>query len=164
MLSLFLALVAPLQITPMQPMPKGTGLPPAINAPDDTQAVLATVQRLLGTLETNDRATLLAVTRPDGGATAAIERPDGSRQVRRTSWADFAAQLTPGPDRFRETISDPAVEIDGDIAMVWAPYTVTRNGAVDHCGLDHFDLVREGGQWRVLNVTWSQRTTGCEAR
>src|SRR3546814_6159289 len=54
----------------------------------------------------------------------------------------------------------PAVEIDGDIAMVWAPYTFLLDGKPHHCGIDHFDLIREGIQWKVLNVTWSQRTTG----
>ena len=161
LLPLLLALA---QVIPVQPLPRGTGLPPAADASADTQAVLAAVQRLLGTIETNDRETLLAVTRPDGGATVAMERPDGARRVRHLSWAEFAQLLVPGPGRHRETISDPAVEVDGDIAMVWAPYLVTRNGAPDHCGYDHFDLVREGGEWKVLNVTWSQRATGCTAR
>jgi hypothetical protein len=56
---------------------------------------------------------------------------------------------------------DTAIEVDGDIAMVWGPYTFTVNGKVHHCGVNHFDLVRDGGSWKVLNVTWSQRTTGC---
>jgi len=28
--------------------------------------------------------------------------------------------------------------------------------------LDHFDLIRENGAWKVQNITWSSRTTGCE--
>ena len=155
------ALLLLAQVTPVQPMPRGTGLPPTI-ATDETPAVLATVQRFLATLESNDRAALLAVTRPEGGATAALERGN-ERAVRHRSWAEFAQQLTPGPDRFSEAITDPAIEVDGDIAFLWAPYTVRKNGAVLHCGYDHFDLVREGGTWKVLNVTWSQRTTGCAA-
>ena len=47
--------------------------------------------------------------------------------------------------------------------MVWAPYTLLKDGKPDHCGYDHFDLVREGTTWKILNVTWSQRTTGCIA-
>ena len=70
--------------------------------------------------------------------------------------------MHPG-DHADERITDPAVEVDGDVAMVWAPYTVTVNGTVDHCGYDHFDLVREQGQWKVLNVTWSASHTGCTA-
>lgn len=151
------------QVTPMQPMPRGTGLPPVVVA-DEAPVVLATVQRFLSALEANDRAAILAVTRAEGGATAALERPDGATAIRHLGWAEFAAQFTPGRDHFSEGITDPAVEVDGSIAMVWAPYTVKRNGTLSHCGYDHFDLVREAGAWKVLNVTWSQRTTGCDAR
>ena len=55
----------------------------------------------------------------------------------------------------------PAVEIDGDIAMVWAPYTFLVDGTPQQCGAEHYDLVRQKGVWRVLNVTRSSRTTGC---
>ena len=139
-------------------------LPPANPLPytdADTANVLVPVNALFAAIEHGDAAALLAVTRADGGATAAIELPDGRRRVDRLSWAEFARYVKPGPDRYQERISDPAVEVDGDVAMVWAPYVLRKNGAVDHCGFDHFDLVREAGRWRILNVTWSQRTTGC---
>ena len=159
LLAFFLA-----QVTPMQPMPRGTGLPPAADSAGDTQAVLATVRRFLAALEANDGPAILATTSAEGGATATMTGPDGAAVVRHMNWADFAKRFTPGGDRFSEAISDPAVEIDGGIAMVWAPYTVRRNGAFQHCGYDHLDLVREGGAWKLLNITWSQRTTGCDAR
>ena len=54
-----------------------------------------------------------------------------------------------------------AVDIDGDIAMVWSPYVFTIDGKVAHCGTDHFDMVREDGRWKIANLTWSKRTTGC---
>ena len=157
-------LVALAQVTPVAPIVHGTGLPPTADSEADTQAALGAVQRLLNAIEAKDPTALTAATRADGGATAAIELAGGGRRVERLSWAAFAHYLKPGPDRYHETITDPAVEVDGDIAMVWAPYVLRKNGTIDHCGYDHFDLVREAGQWRVLNVTWSQRTTGCEAR
>lgn len=159
---MLLALLA--QITPVQPLPKGTGLPPAADTQAETQAVLATVTRMLSALETSDPAIIVATTRPEGGATAAIEQADGTRRIRHLSWTEFAAVLKPDGNRYNEPITDPAVEVDGDIAMVWAPFTVRKAGALSHCGYDHFDLVREGGQWKILNITWSQRTTGCDAR
>ena len=164
-LPLLLAL-APMtgQITPTQPMPRGTGLPPAADAATDTAAVLATIQRMFDGLAARDGAAILAQVRPEGAATVAAERPDGSRSIRRLSWAEFAGGVKPGPERYQERLTDPAVEVDADIAMVWSPYVFTINGVAHHCGVDHFDLVREAGQWKVLNVTWTQRTTGCDAR
>jgi hypothetical protein len=156
-MSLILALLA--QITPVQPMPKGTGLPPPGT---DEGAVMAPINAMFAGLAARDSAAILAQLRPDGGATVASEKADGTRSVRHLSWADFTAGIKPGPEKYEERITNPAIEIDGDIAMVWAPYVFLVDGKAHHCGIDHFDLVREAGSWKILNVTWSQRTTGCE--
>jgi hypothetical protein len=157
---LILSLLLAAQITPMQPMPKGTGLP---LADVDTAAVMAPINRLFAGMAARDPQALLAQLRPEGGATVAIESADGARAVSHMGWAEFASHLKPGAERYEERLTDPAVEVDGDIAMVWSPYTFLIDGKVHHCGVDHFDLVREAGAWKILNVTWSQRTIGCGA-
>lgn len=141
-------------------------LPPANPLPyadPAAAAVMAPIDAMFRGLAAHDAAAILAQVRSDGGATVAVEKPDGTRSIRRMTWADFAAGVKPGPDRLEEKLTDAAIEVDGDIAMVWGPYTFTVNGKVHHCGVDHFDLIRENGAWKVLNVTWSQRTVGCPA-
>ena len=68
-----------------------------------------------------------------------------------------------GPALEERLVGAPAIEIDGDIAMVWSPYVFLVDGKLSHCGTDHFDLVREAGQWKVLNITWTKRKTDCPA-
>ena len=139
-------------------------LPPGNPLPMDGTAEAAVVKpitAMLAALEAGDGAAILAQTRPDGGATIATERPDGTRAIRHLSWAEFAGGIKPGPDRMQEKLLDPAIEIDGDIAMVWSPFIFRINGKVSHCGADHFDLVRDSGAWKIQNITWSSRTTGC---
>jgi hypothetical protein len=159
-MSLILSLLLAAQITPVQPMPKGTGLP---LADDDTTAVMAPINRMFAGLAARDAAAITAQIRPEGAATVAVEKADGTRAIRHLSWSEFTAGIKPGPEKFEERLTDPAVEIDGDIAMVWSPYVFLIDGKPQHCGVDHFDLVRESGAWKILNVTWSQRTTGCSA-
>ena len=64
-------------------------------------------------------AAVLRVVYPDGRVTAVGTLRRGNR-LRQESWTQFAARLKPG-EGFQESISDPAIEVDGDIAMVWAP-------------------------------------------
>ena len=159
--SLLLVLAAQMspQVTPMQPLPKGTDLPP----PGTEEAqVMAPVTALLAGISARDAAAIGRALRADATATAAAEKPDGTRTVTHSTRAELLARFAPGPERYDERLHDPAIEVDGDIAMVWAPYTFTINGTLHHCGYDHFDLVREGGRWLVQNITWSSRTTGCE--
>lgn len=154
---LILALLA--QITPMQPMPKGTGLPPPAS---EEAAVLAPINAVFAAFEAGDGQAMLRHVDPAGRAIAVAAGPDGKTVVRRVTFADFATKLTPGGG-FSERISNPAIEIDGDVAMVWAPFTVRVGGKIANCGYDHFDLIREDGAWKIAGVTYSSRTTGCEA-
>ena len=133
-------------------------LPPANPLPlVDTEeaAVMAPVIALVDALNRSDVAAMRAVTVAEGSATETGDTP------KVTPWPAFAAALKPGPERVEEVLGQPAIELDGGAAMVWAPYTVRTNGRVTQCGYDHFDLVRVGGAWKVLHLTWSQKKNGC---
>ena len=129
----------------------------------DRVAVLAPVNALFAAFEAGDAAAVLRQVYPEGRVTAAGLRGDGVSGVRQLSWAQFAERVRPD-SAFQERISDPTIAVDGDIAMVWAPFIVRVGGRVSNCGYDHFDLVRENGIWKVMNLTFSSRTTGCPAR
>lgn len=158
---ILLSLLLALQTTPVAPIVKGTALPPPGT---EEAAVLAPINAMFAGLAARDGAAILAQTRAEGGATVAVEKPDGGRAIKHLSWTEFAGGIKPGPEKYEERLSQPAIEVDGDIAMVWAPYTFLVDGKAHHCGINHFDLLRENGSWKVLNVTWSQRTTGCAAQ
>ena len=142
-------------------------LPPANPVPLDGSAeaaVMAPVNALFKAIAARDANAVAAVGLPEGGgATIAMENPDGTRTITHRTWAETSARFQPGPERFEERLTDPAIEIDGDIAMVWGAYSFWINGNIHHCGVDHFDLVRKDGNWKIANVTWSQRTLGCKA-
>ncbi len=139
-------------------------LPPANPLPyedPDAAAVMAPVNSLFAAFNARNGGGVLAQTRPEGVLVDVHELPDGSRRIYTTGWAKLAADLKLSPDRNEERLGTPAIEIDGDIAMVWASYVTYVNGKADHCGVDLMDLVRENGVWKVLNVTSSHRNTGC---
>lgn len=129
----------------------------------DRSAVLVPILALFTAFEAGDAAAMLRHVYPDGRVTASGTRGDGASNLRQQSWTQFAGRIKP-ESAFQERITDPKVDIDGDIAMVWAPFVVRVGGKVSNCGVDHFDLVREDGAWKVMNLTFSSRTTGCPAR
>ena len=139
-------------------LPPAQALPPPVG---DEQPVLATVDALLTSFKSGDSVAMLRWVYPDGRVTATGRRANSSG-VRSESWSQFTRRAS--GSGFEETISDPAIEIDGDAAMVWAPFLVRVGGKVANCGFDHFDLVRDGGVWKVMNLTFSSRTAGCPAQ
>jgi hypothetical protein len=160
MLPFLLALLA--QVTPVQPIVKGTGLPPA----DSEEAqVMAPLDAWFAGVDAGDADRVAAQLRLEGGggATVAAVGADGGRAVRHLGWPQFLAGVGPRGARHHEQFTGtPAVEIDGDIAMVWGDVRRTIDGKVASCGVNHFDLIREGAGWKVQNITFSQRLTGCD--
>jgi hypothetical protein len=154
----FAVLLALAAQTTSNKLPPAQALPPPAT---EEQAVLAPINALFAAFEAGDPTGVFRVVYPDGRVTAVGALRSGTG-VRQESWTQFAARLKQG-EGFQERISDPAIEIDGDVAMVWAPFVVRAGGKVANCGVDHFDLIRENGTWKVMNISFSSRRTGCPA-
>lgn len=140
-------------------LPEVERLPP----PDfGDKEVIAVVDALFATLEKGDGPALLQLVYPQGRVSARGTLRSGFTGLRSQSFAEYAAAMKLGSG-FHEEIRNVIVERDGDVAMVWAPFTVSIGGKVASCGYDHFDLIREDGTWKVMNLTFSSRTEGCGA-
>jgi hypothetical protein len=153
MLSILLAIAAQ---TSSGRLPPAQLLPPPVG---EEQSVLASVNALLASFRSGDSVAMLRWVYPDGRVTATGRRANSSG-LRQESWSQFAQRMTTA-GAFEEIIRDPAIEIDGDAAMVWAPFVVRVGGKVANCGFDHFDLVRQNGAWKVMNLTFSSRVDRC---
>ncbi|HWA40398.1 MAG TPA: hypothetical protein VG712_02240 [Gemmatimonadales bacterium] len=60
-----------------------------------------------------------------------------------------------------ERIAEPTVQIDGNLANVWAYYEFFRGTEFSHCGADQFVLGRTSGGWKIIALNYSVRLTGC---
>jgi hypothetical protein len=145
-------------------LPPANPLPPPIS---EEEQVMAPLNAWFAGIDAADPTAIRAQLRMDGGggATVAATNADGSKVVRHMSWEEYLAKVKPGEHRYHEQFSgQPAIEIDGDIAMVWSPYVFLIDGKVHHCGVDHFGLARENGAWKIASLSWSARAIGCDAR
>lgn len=131
-------------------------------ASPEGQAVLVPVNATFAALAANDGALIRPHVDTSGKITAVVMNANGTSRIGGSSWERFIGGLQPGPQRLEEIMVDPVIAIDGDIAMVWGEYIFRIDGEISHCGVDHFDLVRRDGAWKIVNLTWTQRQTGCE--
>src|SRR3954463_9133382 len=105
MLSILLALAAQ---TSSGKLPPAQALPPPAG---EEQAVLAPINQLFAAFSAGDPAGGLGVAYPGGRVTARGPLRSGNG-LRQQSWSEFAGRLKPG-DGFQESITDPAIEVDG---------------------------------------------------
>ena len=124
--------------------------------------VLAVIESFLAGLRNKD--TTVMKQHLDSLTRFTLLRPTQSGGVRvfLLSGADFVQRTTqPGGPTYDEPIRNPRVQIDADLASVWAEYQVRMEGKVTHCGYDAFHLARLNGRWKILNVSDTFRQQGC---
>lgn len=131
---------------------------PSHAATKDEAAVLAPIHAMFDGMAKYDQAAMLVTVQPEGSV--ALLR--NGKMVRMTL-GEFIGKIKAGPDKIEERIYDPLVRVDGDIAMVWAPYDFFVNGQVKHCGTDIVNLVRVDGRWLIAGIADNSRDS-CPAR
>lgn len=121
--------------------------------------VLAVVQELFDAIAHRDTAVVRRVMHPDARLVALSTGGD-SVEIRVSDRSGFVASLAGTEAHFLERMWDARVRIDGPMAIVWAPYDFHVDQAFSHCGVDVFDLVRSGEEWRILSVTYTRHPPG----
>ena len=137
----------------------------------DERAVLDVIDQFMHAVTSGDPAAMARIRLE--GTTTTIERPDpaGGTTVVRRPFPAPAPSTPPGgtapapaaPGALRERYWDPVVHVRGSLAVVWTPYEFWRDGKTTHCGIDVFELVKQGGAWKVGNVMYTVEPDACPA-
>ena len=136
-----------------------TASAPAARAQSDKEAALAVVTKVFDGMRARDTALMRSLFAP-GGRLIAIDESSGAPTMKGLEpevWLAGVARGTgPGPD---ERIFDPAIQIDDNIAQVWAYYELWVGTRLNHCGYDAFFLVKLGSDWKIGQVADTRRTS-----
>lgn len=63
---------------------------------------------------------------------------------------------------YDEQIRFDLVRIDGELAIVWAPYKFYLGSQFSHCGVDSFQLIKINGEWKIQYLIDTRRRQGCD--
>jgi hypothetical protein len=126
-------------------------------------SVKLTVNKLFDGMKASDGAMIKAAF-SDSAILQSIGRDkSGKMAVVNELIADFADFMSKQPKGAAdERITYDVIKIDGQLAIVWAPYKFYFNGVFSHCGVDSFQLVKIGNEWRIQYLIDTRRRTGCE--
>jgi hypothetical protein len=125
------------------------------------EAVLKVIDTFLLAIGNGDRELQKSVELPDG-LLAIYRANDGvDGPVRRMPASDFQ-KPTPDHDPFVEMYWSPKVDVRGSFAQVWSPYVLRDNGAVVHCGINAFQLVKLEGAWKIQSALSSMEPAACD--
>ncbi|MDU8886253.1 nuclear transport factor 2 family protein [Yeosuana sp. MJ-SS3] len=67
----------------------------------------------------------------------------------------------PGNEKWEEKLLSYNIQIDGNLASVWTPYEFWFNGEFHHCGVNSFQLFKEGKTWKIIYLIDTRRRSDC---
>jgi hypothetical protein len=77
--------------------------------------------------------------------------------------SSFAKQVSQFPKgEINEKIEFETIKIDGNMAMVWAPFKLYLKGKFYSCGVNCIQLAKLNGVWKVQYILDTRRRKGCE--
>jgi hypothetical protein len=68
----------------------------------------------------------------------------------------FATFLSTSKDKLEEKFHNIEIRQDGDLGLVTFNYDFMINDKVTNSGLEHWQVRKIDGQWKILSVTWTK--------
>jgi len=67
----------------------------------------------------------------------------------------FAKLLATSKDKLEERLQNIEIRQDGSLGLVTLNYDFIVNDKVTNSGLEHWQVCKIDGQWKILSVTWT---------
>ena len=68
----------------------------------------------------------------------------------------FVKLLATSKDKLEEKFQNIEIRQDGDLGLVTMNYDFLINDKIHHSGLEHWQVRKIDGQWKILSVTWTK--------
>lgn len=120
--------------------------------------VMAVVNRLIEGLNRGDSALARSTFHPKARLITVDAR---GLRIEESAEAFIQSLGRPRPEPLDERLSNVKTMIDGGMASVWADYKLFVGTRMNHCGIDHFLLVKESGAWKIIELADTRRREGC---
>lgn len=124
--------------------------------------VMKQVNSLFAAMKTGDSTAVRQLFTEDAGLKTVFTR-EGESKIMITELQRFLEVIgTPHPTPFDERIYNVDIRIDGELAVVWAPYKFYLGDKLSHCGVNIFHLIRKGEKWLIFEIVDTRRTKNCD--
>jgi hypothetical protein len=134
-------------------------------AASESQAVLATVQRLFDAMRTKDTAAFRDIFEPNAKLVGLRTRQNGEQVVQVLPWDRFGAFMASDTRAaWIERAWSPEVRIRGTLATVWAEYDFHFGQTPSHCGVDAVQLLKTPAGWKIVSIADTYEPSGCPTR
>jgi hypothetical protein len=130
------------------------------NEEAEKKAVTEKVNLFFKVLETKDTALYKSLVYPDAQIWTIRPQQDTLKIASRSFSTDIA-NLAVMKTVIEERPISFDIKVHNNIAVVWAPYTLSMSGKFSHCGVDVFTLLKSAEGWKIVSTVYSVEPEGC---
>ncbi|MBV7536650.1 nuclear transport factor 2 family protein [Duganella sp. sic0402] len=140
--------------------------PKPVSTPEDVAAITAVTEQFQAALKAKDVKALSSLmlnsnilwSSPASDKQVAKLRAEHDPNfdgVRAGGYNDFAWFIKNAKKDIEERFYNIKITQDGDLAWVMFDYEFVGDGKVENYGVETWQMVKRGGQWKIFSVVWS---------
>ena len=134
-----------------------------LSAQDEHVAIMQPINQLFTGMNKGDSALVHKAFLENATLVTIGLDKEGQSFFRRGELSAFLKAMgTPHAETYSEPIWDVKIEVDGNMAQVWAKYAFYLGKNFHHCGVDAFQLYKEKGGWKIYHLADTRQTEGCD--
>lgn len=126
-------------------------------------AIMQPINNLFDGMNKGDSALIHSAFMDDATFASIGVDKQGNPRFRRAQLQPFlVAMATPREQVYSEPIWDVKIEIDGNMAQVWARYAFYIDKDMHHCGVDAFQLFKGAAGWKIFQLADTRQEVDCK--
>ncbi|WP_296382846.1 nuclear transport factor 2 family protein [Winogradskyella sp.] len=130
----------------------------------ETENVKAKIIEFFDAFHKQDTTALKSMAKGDIKLQTISVNKEGKTVLQESSYKEFITSIAsiPKDQTFEEKLLDFNIQVDGSMANAWTPYEFWFNGSFSHCGVNSFQLIKEGDDWKIIYLVDTRRRKGCD--
>jgi ketosteroid isomerase-like protein len=128
----------------------------------DKELVLQQIETLFDGMRAGDSSAVSKVFMSDASMQSISKDREGNARISSSSLASFKNAVgTPHEQVWDERVANIQINIDGDMATAWVPYSFYIGDKFSHCGVNSFQFLRTENGWKAISIVDTRRRTNC---
>ncbi len=133
--------------------------------PSAEEEVKATVEKFFDGFHKGDTTIIKETLYDNLVMQTAYRNKEGKDILRQDDAAKFLNAIASRPEdqKWDERLLDFHIKVDGNMANAWTPYEFWYNGNFSHCGVNSFQLFKDGDTWKIIYLIDTRRRSTCNS-
>jgi len=128
----------------------------------DENRVLTKIETLFNGMRSGDSAAVASVFLKNATMQSISKDRDGNTRINTGSLSAFKNSVaTPHDQIWDERVANIKINIDGDMAVAWVPYSFYSGEDFSHCGVNSFQFIKTDKGWKALSIVDTRRNNNC---